>query len=308
MSKKNIYTLLVIFSLLFYNFTLISVNAEVGNESERSPIFGGIIIDPDENFNNSAYTNDTPAIAHIFTATWCTPCVEVENNIEDVAKDTDVVMLTFHRFAGETEDPFGSENAENWWKEWFKDERPLQPTAIINGGDSLIGASQGSYDNLYAKAIKKPVLVDDEQNSVPTIHTWFNKNTSEFSWEVLDVDGCDEVKTFVNFVEDVAYFPNGSNGLDNYTHIVHHVKEMPGGSGTADLTQSLSEINAYDGDDLKLVITFGCLKNSLENGGASEGDEEQKNRLPHIGLIPTIMTIIITSMIVSRRYKSECVN
>ena len=50
-------------------------------------------------------------------------------------------MLTFHRFA-ETEDPFGSENAENWWKEWFDEERPLQPTAIINGGDSLIGATK----------------------------------------------------------------------------------------------------------------------------------------------------------------------
>ncbi len=311
MGKTKIWAMLAIFSLLICNFNIISASEGGDIESKRSAIFGGIIVDPNENFNNSIYTKDSPSIAHIFTATWCTPCVEVEHAIEDVANETDVIMLTFHRFAGETEDPFGSENAENWWKEWFNENLPLQPTAIINGGDSLIGASQGSYDNLYAKAIEKPDLESSNQTELSMIHTSFDSNSSEFSWEVVDVDGCDDVKTFVNFVEDVAYFPNGSNGLDNYTHIVHHVKEMLGGSGTADLSQGLSEINAYDGDDLKLVITFGCINAPIDtddsNSKETEG-EEATNRLPYIGLIPTIMTLVITSMIISRRYDFESIN
>ena len=110
---------MITFILFICNLTIISVNGETNDESERNAIFGGIVIDPNENFSSSVYTKDASSIAHIFTATWCTPCVEVEHAIEDVANDTNVTMLTFHRFAGETEDPFGSENAENWWKEWF---------------------------------------------------------------------------------------------------------------------------------------------------------------------------------------------
>ena len=301
---------MVTFILFICNLTIISVNGETNDESERNAIFGGIVIDPNENFSSSVYTKDASSIAHIFTATWCTPCVEVEHAIEDVANDTNVTMLTFHRFAGETEDPFGSENAENWWKEWFNEERPLQPTAIINGGESLIGASQGSYDNLYSKALEKPNLESDEQTESSMIDTSFDSNTSELTWEVTNVDECEDVKTFVNFVEDVAFFPNGSNGLENYTHIVHHVKEIPGKSGTADLSQELSEINAYDGDDLKLIITFGCISNSNDEGGTSDGEDSSENSgfLPHVGFISTIMTVIISSMIISRRNIFEGIN
>ena len=301
---------MVTFILFICNLTIISVNGETNDESERNAIFGGIVIDPNENFSSSVYTKDASSIAHIFTATWCTPCVEVEHAIEDVANDTNVTMLTFHRFAGETEDPFGSENAENWWKEWFNEERPLQPTAIINGGESLIGASQGSYDNLYSKVLEKPNLESDEQTVSSMIDTSFDSNTSELTWEVTNVDECEDVKTFVNFVEDVAFFPNGSNGLENYTHIVHHVKEIQGKSGTADLSQELSEINAYDGDDLKLIITFGCISNSNDEGGTSDGEDSSENSgfLPHVGFISTIMTVIISSMIISRRNIFEGIN
>ena len=302
MSKRLVSIILISFSVIFCNFTTVTASNEV--ESERSPIFGGIIIEPNENFNTSINTMDAPSIAHIFTATWCTPCVEVEHSIEDVANETGTVMLTFHRFAGETEDPFGSENAENWWKEWFNEERPLQPTAIINGGESLIGASKGSYDNLYAEAINKPNLESNGQTENSRIHISFDSNSSEFIWEVTEVNECDNVKTFVNFVEDVAYFPNGSNGLDNYTHIVHHVKEISGGSGTADLSQSLSGISAYDGDDLKLIVTFGCISNSINSEVI---DEDPSDTLIHLGLIPTIMTILITSIIISRRDGFESV-
>ena len=301
---------MITFILFICNLTIISVNGETNDESERNAIFGGIVIDPNENFSSSVYTKDASSIAHIFTATWCTPCVEVEHAIEDVANDTNVTMLTFHRFAGETEDPFGSENAENWWKEWFNEERPLQPTAIINGGESLIGASQGSYDNLYSKALEKPNLESDEQTESSMIDTSFDSNSSELTWEVTNVDECEDVKAFVNFVEDVAFFPNGSNGLENYTHIVHHVKEIQGKSGTADLSQELSEINAYDGDDLKLIITFGCISNSNDEGGTSDGEDSSENSgfLPHVGFISTIMTVIISSMIISRRNIFEGIN
>ena len=131
MSNRKRCVILITFILFICNLTIISVNGETNDEYERNAIFGGIAINPNENFSSLNNTKDASSIAHIFTATWCTPCVEVEHAIEDVANNTNVTMLTFHRFAGETEDPFGSENAENWWKEWFNEERPLQPTAII---------------------------------------------------------------------------------------------------------------------------------------------------------------------------------
>ncbi|MBK00705.1 MAG: hypothetical protein CMB48_07160 [Euryarchaeota archaeon] len=306
MGKGKIWIVLITFNLFICNFSMISASPIIELEYENDAIFGGVVITPNEDFNNSINVKDSPSIAHIFTATWCTPCVEVEQAIEDVANETDLVMLTFHRFAGETEDPFGSANAENWWKTVFEQERPLQPTAIINGGEVLIGASQGSYDNIYSKAIEKTNL--NSASDSATIHTSFDYNSSELTWEVTNVEQsfCDHVDIHVNFVEDVAYFPNGSNGLKNYTHIVHHVKHMKGNSGNADLSNTLSEINAYDGEDLKLVITFGCM-NVIGEVDYENGDEEDNN-IPHIGFIPTIMTVIITSMIVSRKNIFESIN
>ena len=298
---------MITFILFICNLTVISASAEEDQEPGLKAIFGGITIDSNESSNNSIDIKDAPSIAHIFTATWCTPCVEVEHAIEDVANETDLVMLTFHRFAGETEDPFGSENAESWWKTTFEQQRPLQPTAIINGGEALIGASQGSYDNIYSKAIEKPNLSSANDSSM--IHTSFDSNSSELTWEVTNVDFCDDVATYVNFVEEVAYFPNGSNGLRNYTHIVHHVKQMSGNSGNADLSQSISEINAFDGNDLKIVITFGCIDTSYTDPWGDHHElEEESDKLPHVGFIPTIMTILITSMIISRRNHIESIN
>ncbi len=305
MGKAKIWIILITFNLFICNFSMISASPIIQLEYENDAIFGGVVITPNEDFNNSINVKDSPSIAHIFTATWCTPCVEVEHAIEDVANETDLVMLTFHRFAGETEDPFGSENAENWWKTVFEQERPLQPTAIINGGEVLIGASQGSYDNIYSKAIEKPTL--NSENNPAIIHTSFDSNTSKLTWEVTNVEQsfCDHVDIHVNFVEDVAYFPNGSNGLKNYTHIVHHVKHMKGNNGNVDLSNILSEINAYDGDDLKLVITFGCMKII---GELPTSIDDEDNRIPHIGVVPTIMIIIITSMIISRNNIFEGIN
>ena len=102
MGKKSISIILISLGLIICNFTIISVSSDsIDSDSERNPIFGGIIIDTHENYNSSIPTKDAPSIAHIFTATWCTPCVEVEHAIEDVANETGTVMLTFHRFAGE---------------------------------------------------------------------------------------------------------------------------------------------------------------------------------------------------------------
>ena len=141
------------------------------------------------------------------------------------------------------------------------------------------------------------------------IHTSFDSNSSELTWEVTNVDFCDDVAIYVNFVEDVAYFPNGSNGLRNYTHIVHHVKQMSGNSGNTDLSQSVSEINAFDGNDLKIVITFGCIDTSYNDPWGDHHElEEESDKLSHVGFIPTIMTILITSMIISRRNYFESIN
>ena len=276
----------------------------VEDPNEKRMIFGGITIDINETYNNSIDSENLSSIAHIFTATWCNPCVEVEHAIEDVANETNLTMLTFHRFAGETEDPFGTENAENWWKEWFNDVLPLQPTAIINGDEPFIGANQGSYENIYEKATEKP---NSKFVGNPIISVDYNPDSAVFEWSISEIsNNCDEVKTFVNFVEDVAYFPNGSNGLKNYSHIVHHVKEISGESGTADLTQKLAEINAYDGNDLKLVIAFGC--SIFDKEEAVIDDNSNDSPLPHIGLIPTIITIVSASMVILRRNKFQSIN
>ncbi len=301
MTKHRLWIFLIIISIFGININ--SVFATPNLDSGSKIIFGGITVDVNETYENTEDYDNLPSIAHIFTATWCNPCVDVEHAIEDVANNTKLEMLSFHRFAGETEDPFGTENSENWWKEWFNDSLPLQPTAIINGVDSFIGAKQGSYENIFEVSKEKPTINNNEKTTI--IHTQFDSQTSVFEWNITNSNVCENIKTFVHFVEESAYFPNGTNGLKNYTHIVHHVKELDGASGTADLTQEISQISPYDGDDLKLKIVFGCITFNPDNPNIIQNENSD---LSYIGFLPTTLIILGSALVYSNRYFLKCVD
>lgn len=301
MRKYKAWTFLILFFIVSSKIN--TVYATPNLDSGEKIIFGGITIDVNETYDDTENYENLPSIAHIFTATWCNPCVEVEQVIEDVANDTELVMLSFHRFAGETEDPFGSENSENWWKDWFNDSLPLQPTAIINGVDSFIGAKQGSYENILESSNQKPSLNSNKE--ITLIQTNFDPESSILEWDINNSNECQSIKTFVHFVEDTAYFPNGTNGLKNYSHIVHHIEELNGASGSANLSQTISEVSPYDGDDMKLNIIFGCTKS---NSISTEIIENENSNIAHLGLFPTTIIILVSALIYSNRNFPKSIN
>ena len=78
-------------------------------------------------------------------------------------------------------------------------------------------------------------------------------NLSELEYQCMDGGGSCPTVTFtpwVMFIEDSAYYPNGTNGLDYYHHVLHEAYEFDGLAGTSTLEIPM----IWDGDDLSVVL------------------------------------------------------
>jgi len=255
------------FSILLASVLLVGVLPAVQAEADsvRGPLFGGIVLEVGSNSDVTIDLSQAPAVAHVLTATWCEPCVGVEYALNDVSNGSELVILEIHRFTDETEDPFGSESSESWWIDWFEDPVILQPTVSINGGEKMLGTTQASFENLQAAVAQVEGSVSGGLDA-----SW-DAGSSTLSWG-LDLDAnsldCTSVDAFAHIVERTVYFPDGSNMLGNYTHVVHHIRDVGGSSGSVVLDDLPS---AYDDDDLDIVLVFGCWQDAAglddEEGG-----------------------------------------
>ena len=71
-------------------------------------LFGGQSFDA--NLTGAATTNlsELPPIAEVYTATWCSNCVDVEHALENIENDTHLQQYHIHRAINEAQDPLGS--------------------------------------------------------------------------------------------------------------------------------------------------------------------------------------------------------
>jgi len=84
-----------------------------------------------------------------------------------------------------------------------------------------------------------------------------SEGVTEFSWDITTMiyncaDGCPiETRTaWLLFVEGSASFPDGSNGIGDYIHVLHDAVPLDGpiGSTVIDVPP------AWDGDDMSAVL------------------------------------------------------
>lgn len=269
------------------------------------PLLGGLNLAA--NNNSSTYLDHDgdegfPVIAEDYTATWCENCVEVEEALEQVASEMSMTQLHFHKCCfgeGEYEDPFGTIVGDQWWDR--RNGKILQPMVVINGGEPVIGSIAGTYENF--KTLAEDKIMPDSADKPTFGFTWenFGNSTGKINW-VLD----DSVwgYYFSNFlpqtytpslfaslfiIEDSVYFPEGSNGLENYHYVVRDIIGLGNSSGEKEIT--LPEI--YDGDDLTLVLVlelngWGLLK--VEDNASPPTIEE--NTLPHISVSMTLLCLM----------------
>jgi thiol-disulfide isomerase/thioredoxin len=289
---------------------------EEGCDYYHGPLIGGLSLPT----NNSSYVSnihdesyvDLPIIAEDYTATWCENCVEVEEALDQLAAEMSMTQLHFHKCClgeGEYEDPLGTLTGDEWWSR--RNGQKIQPMVVINGGEPVVGSVAGTYDNFKALAENKIeyTTYNAQGNAINVNQSleWepSGNSTGIVTWKVGETD---EETSKINtsslipenynpsiymslfVVEDSIYFPDGSNGLENYHYVVRDIIGLGNMSGETEIT--LPEI--YDGDDLSLVLVLEIngWKIIEKSCGDCSNDDDDSSMLPNVSVSMTLVCLM----------------
>ena len=281
-------TLAVLLSLLLLIPIISSAATDTDVEWEDARVsqgafggtIGGLSIPLSDNSTESAVSSDVnelPTVIEVYTATWCTNCVATEGHMDEAIGDSDVELIHYHRHWFEPTDPFGSNSTEERWESQYGHavtlaggSPRLAPTNVIDGERLHFGtrAKTSSLVEDYSLSISEgtsaPVM---GQLSLMTSSS--QEQEIEISWDTSGMmyscaDDCPSFATspWILFVEDSAYFPDGSNGLEYYSHVLHEAIELEGEDGTLSMTPP----PAWDGDDMSIVLIVDWEQESPDKG------------------------------------------
>jgi hypothetical protein len=114
----------------------------------------------------------------------------------------------------------------------------------------------------------------------------------QFSWNITDlrVDYDDDYWTFaltpwLLFVEDSASFPDGSNGVGDYLHVLHDAIELDGLEGS----MTVEAPPAWDDDDVSAVLLIDWSKRGPLDCCSSP-------ILPGPGLVAVLLCFLVASL------------
>ncbi|MBJ84288.1 MAG: hypothetical protein CMB52_02060 [Euryarchaeota archaeon] len=262
-------TLLLFVALLLPTPVQAGIPVEISNQG----ILGGQMIDLAGVSNNSTTLSvggDMTAtqVVEVYTATWCENCVGSEHALMDALEGQDATVLVHHRYIGELQDPFGSQEGDDRWiglygetsKEMTNLERAA-PSIVFDGYRFVAGSTpQGeSLESDYAGMFADKHAYRS-WNGVDSNFTWTGDNSSgTITWKMDIHPEQPEDLIWVHrlmVVEHSGYFPDGGNGLEHYDHIVRAVIDLDAVEDGTEWNgeQAITLPSAYDGDDLSLVI------------------------------------------------------
>ena len=217
--------------------------------------------------NSSAVAlEDLNPVLEDYTATWCTNCVDVEHALEDLVAERGGHIFAFHRSIGETEDPFGSDALDERWEQRY--DRRAPPTVVFNGTTYVIGSvPEGDsllddYRALANQSLDMPaggtsVFSWTTAQSGSTTVTWDVNLPPSSAWNGH------LVRLEVWVVEATANFPEGTNGQEDYPHIVRSISTVDelvwNEAVSLQGSSALSLPPAFDGDDLEVYLVHNLV-------------------------------------------------
>ena len=298
----------IILSLLFS--IVPSSNAGAPEDLEEVGfVFGGVYIDANNSGNATIALSDLPAIVEDYTATWCTNCVKVEHALNDVEETNNMQQYHFHRFIGESEDPFGCQEGDDRWIERY-DQR-LPPTVVFNGTIRQVGSvpAGDSLQDDYNANLQNPLSLGQGTSTLGWVAST-NDSSAIATWNlVMDTDTIPEGATVMSsiwVVEHIAYFPDGSNGEEYYHESVRAIIELGESmSGSMDVTLPA----AYDGDDLEIhLIHEVVLPEPVEEDPVTPADpveeeDDEDSGLPSISFIAVLSVIMVAAFTAQRKLR-----
>ena len=260
--------------------------------------------------NETTYTevsmnvSDMCPVVEVYTATWCENCVITENALDEAIGDSDVIRIHYHRHRSEPEDPFGNNATEHRWESTYGGASTAEtgmsrvaPSTVFDGERLHLGTSPSSSS-----------LVSDYSTSLNAGHTSFTGSARlsvtsydsetrimQFSWNVSQPSGPGSgdppmiLTAWLLFVEDSASFPDGSNGIGDYLHVLHDAIELNDLEGTG-----LAQVPAaWDGDDVSVLLLIDWSSPTIDCCGPDWP-------LPAPGIF-TVLICFLAALLPSRR-------
>lgn len=251
-------SLLAVVSLLVISLPVHSALPPVS--VEQGMIFGGQWSHANNSTTSVTNLSELPAVAEVYTATWCENCVDVEHGLDDVQAEGALQQYHIHRAVGESQDPFGNESLDYRWKNRYgatSITNGQQPPGVVFNGTMMKEGSVTDEASLYVEFFNmanQSLGLGDGSTSFSWMPT--GTQTGTVTW-ALDIDTAHldnatlEVTAWV--VETGADFEEGTNGLGTYPHILRDIillGEEQQGTASIELPQ------AFDGDDLEVHLIY----------------------------------------------------
>ncbi len=285
-------------------FCAVSVGVTPATGLPASPVDHGMVFGGQWSAASNASASVThnfselPAVVEVFTATWCENCVDVEHALDDVQDLGLLQQYHVHRAIGETQDPFGTVELDQRWRDKYGLSSP--PAVVFNGTMKKIGsvADDGTLVNEFSNLAQRDLGLG--QGSTTFAWTPIDGSKGTVAWH-LDINATHLENASLNVsifvVESAADFEEGTNGLGTYPHIIHNIQVVGHelqGTGTVSLP------TAFDGDDLEVHLIYEIIPNQQEPTDDVTPPNPPSEDTPALS---TVLTMVAVSLAVTQGYR-----
>lgn len=230
-------------------------------------LFGGQSFDANQSGSSTVNFSEMPSIVEVYTATWCSNCVDVEHALDNIENETGLQQYHTHRAINEVQDPLGTIEIDQRFHDRYGVRAP--PVVVFNG--SVI--KPGSVTDADSLESEFTLLAQQSMEITGTsTFTWntTSNSTGTAAWSIEpqdlafinQLDGYDSQSSLFAYawiVEQSAFFEEGSNGLGDYPHVVRGIIELGEINMTSNDLSGSANITlppAYDGHDLSVHLIY----------------------------------------------------
>ena len=256
---------------------------------DAGAVFGGQSTNATLASSSILNLSELPALVEVYTATWCSNCVDVEHALDEVESNVSMQQYHVHRSISEVQDPFGTDVLDQRFHDRYG---RWSPPAVVFNGTTMVKGSVSESGSLV-----------QDFTTIALQQAMLGNGTSSFTWTptgdllgtvawAVDIDltqfGEGSLGAYL-WVEGSAYFEEGTNGLENYPHIVRDMIHL------GDVTEGVKEVTlpaAFDGDDLSvhLVFQFNPVEElTPDEPGVSDADSSES--MPFMTSLGTLAMI-----------------
>tara|TARA_B110000444_G_scaffold98594_1_gene93506 strand:+ start:1150 stop:2088 length:939 start_codon:yes stop_codon:yes gene_type:complete len=230
-------------------------------------LFGGQSFEANQSGSSTVNFSEMPSIVEVYTATWCSNCVDVEHALDNIENETGLQQYHTHRAINEVQDPLGTIEIDQRFHDRYGVRAP--PVVVFNGSVIKPGSvtDADSLESEFTSLAQQSMEITG--TSTFTWNTTSNSTgTAAWSIEPQDLafinqlDGYDSQSSLFAYawiVEQSAFFEEGSNGLGDYPHVVRGIIELGEINMTSNDLSGSANITlppAYDGNDLSIHLIY----------------------------------------------------